>query len=327
MVYAHPVEPHEDIDAGKSDGSDQEQPQRFTWHHSTPAPERRSSHWEPLCEEIKEEVKREEDIVAVFPHLGRKRQREEANREADSSYQQHSDRNDEPTTGILGARGALTNASKSITFDMLQPHFERPLQAAAEHFGICTTLLKKICRKCGINKWPYRKVHSLRKSIETMRQQVQYFDGGEQEHYVQNLRKANASLAYLLRTGNEPVGSDSPPVADQPSPEWKPQYNGVEEVTSSENFVDRDEGSQQSRRYQVSSFQSRTSQSAAGVHPMMDQHPVRTVSVRSSNVQPQTMIPNLTAQRALPPLSFILNRPRPMSDSPTRSQDERHFQR
>lgn len=31
-------------------------------------------------------------------------------------------------------------------------------QQVAESFGMCSTLLKKICRRNGINRWPYRQV-------------------------------------------------------------------------------------------------------------------------------------------------------------------------
>ena len=43
-----------------------------------------------------------------------------------------------------------------ITRDILTENFSMPLHAAADHMGICITALKKVCRKFGIQKWPYR---------------------------------------------------------------------------------------------------------------------------------------------------------------------------
>lgn len=99
----------------------------------------------------------------------------------------------------------ITNASRDITFNMLRPHFNRPLQEAAGHFGVCTTLLKKICRKNGIAKWPYRHICGLHKSIASLKQQVQYFDGKEKKSYAEQLRKLEIDLESHQQTGTEPT--------------------------------------------------------------------------------------------------------------------------
>lgn len=99
----------------------------------------------------------------------------------------------------------ITNASRDITFNMLRPHFNRPLQEAAQHFGVCTTLLKKICRKNGIARWPYRHICGLHKSIASLKQQVQYFDGKEKKSYAEQLRKLEIDLESHQQTGTEPT--------------------------------------------------------------------------------------------------------------------------
>lgn len=96
----------------------------------------------------------------------------------------------------------ITNASRNITFAMLQPHFERPLQEAALHFGVCTTLLKNICRKNGIKNWPFRRICGLHKSIASMEKQVHYFDGEQKRSYADQLYKLQLELAAYKRTGN-----------------------------------------------------------------------------------------------------------------------------
>jgi hypothetical protein len=105
----------------------------------------------------------------------------------------------------LPAVRPIANASRNIKFGMLQPHFERPLQEAALKFGVCTTLLKKICRKNGIANWPFRKICGLRKSIASMEKQVQYFDGEQKQAYAEQLRKLQVELEAYRRIGMAPT--------------------------------------------------------------------------------------------------------------------------
>ncbi|KAI9914437.1 hypothetical protein PsorP6_006980 [Peronosclerospora sorghi] len=97
----------------------------------------------------------------------------------------------------------LGNATRDISLDMLQAQFERPLQQAAARFGVCTTLLKKVCRRHGINNWPYRKIAGLRKSIESMTKQVQYFEGEQKRAYADQLKKLEMDLQAYIRTGRK----------------------------------------------------------------------------------------------------------------------------
>lgn len=89
-------------------------------------------------------------------------------------------------------------ASHSITLEMLRPHFEEPLAQVAKTFGICVTLLKKICRKHGLSRWPHRQITGLRKSIASMEHAIGYFEGERRDAYAQQLRKQKTKLALLL---------------------------------------------------------------------------------------------------------------------------------
>ena len=48
--------------------------------------------------------------------------------------------------------------SKNISFDELSKFFHLPINQVAKELGVCATILKKICRKNGIPRWPHRKV-------------------------------------------------------------------------------------------------------------------------------------------------------------------------
>jgi hypothetical protein len=45
-----------------------------------------------------------------------------------------------------------------ITAELLQACYDMPLVHAAKKLGICATALKKVCRKLGIHKWPYKEM-------------------------------------------------------------------------------------------------------------------------------------------------------------------------
>jgi hypothetical protein len=60
------------------------------------------------------------------------------------------------------------SSAQTMDFDQLSSFFHLPINDASKELGICTTLLKKICRRNGIARWPYRKIRSLDKRIATL---------------------------------------------------------------------------------------------------------------------------------------------------------------
>ncbi|EKX41674.1 hypothetical protein GUITHDRAFT_141912 [Guillardia theta CCMP2712] len=62
-----------------------------------------------------------------------------------------------------------------ITAELLETCFEMPLVAAANKLGICATALKKVCRKLGIHKWPYKE---MKPSLSLCRNQVEWYKVG-----------------------------------------------------------------------------------------------------------------------------------------------------
>ena len=55
-------------------------------------------------------------------------------------------------------RKCAESAPVIITAELLQSYYGMPLVRAAKKLGICTTALKKVCRKLGIHKWPYKEM-------------------------------------------------------------------------------------------------------------------------------------------------------------------------
>jgi len=81
--------------------------------------------------------------------------------------------------------------SKNISFDELSKYFHLPINQVAKELGVCATILKKICRKNGIPRWPHRKIKSLDKMIANLEVNLSKNRNGEEEdlnHEVELLR-------------------------------------------------------------------------------------------------------------------------------------------
>ncbi|POM80697.1 Hypothetical protein PHPALM_1435 [Phytophthora palmivora] len=58
--------------------------------------------------------------------------------------------------------------SPACNFEAFSLHFHLPLKVAAERIGVRATAFKKRCRAIGIRHWPYRKVRSLKRSLQEL---------------------------------------------------------------------------------------------------------------------------------------------------------------
>jgi len=52
-----------------------------------------------------------------------------------------------------GGRGPVV-----LTLELLEQFYGMPLHVAAKRLGICQTAIKKVCRRLGIKKWPYKEM-------------------------------------------------------------------------------------------------------------------------------------------------------------------------
>jgi hypothetical protein len=55
--------------------------------------------------------------------------------------------------------------ASDITREELANYFNMPSEEAAHKLGVGLTCLKRICRKHGVSRWPYRKLKSLDRLI------------------------------------------------------------------------------------------------------------------------------------------------------------------
>ncbi|KAG7398245.1 hypothetical protein PHYBOEH_011418 [Phytophthora boehmeriae] len=88
----------------------------------------------------------------------------------------------------------------TCNFTALSRHFHLPLKVAAEKFGVRATAFKKRCRAIGIRHWPYRKVRSLKRSLQELEQcQQQAQDGSGPPLTDKQLRQHAGYQSQLTR--------------------------------------------------------------------------------------------------------------------------------
>ncbi|KAG7385945.1 hypothetical protein PHYPSEUDO_000907 [Phytophthora pseudosyringae] len=88
----------------------------------------------------------------------------------------------------------------TCNFTALSRHFHLPLKVAAEKFGVRATAFKKRCRAIGIRHWPYRKVRSLKRSLQELEQcQQQAQDGAGPPLSDKQLRQFAGYQSQLKR--------------------------------------------------------------------------------------------------------------------------------
>jgi len=74
---------------------------------------------------------------------------------------------------IRRKRGKRTFCKPStLTQEMVSRYFHLPMKQAAKELRIGEAPLKRVCRRLGINRWPYRKLQSW----ERLAEDVQQFD-------------------------------------------------------------------------------------------------------------------------------------------------------
>jgi hypothetical protein len=89
---------------------------------------------------------------------------------------------------------AATHA-KSLQLKELQTCFHLPMAEAAKNLKVCSTVLKKICRKYGISRWPYRQIRKIDKAIIDLSSILS--SDGVNEPQANGVRKKVASLKKL----------------------------------------------------------------------------------------------------------------------------------
>ncbi|TYZ66733.1 hypothetical protein PybrP1_005645 [[Pythium] brassicae (nom. inval.)] len=89
-----------------------------------------------------------------------------------------------------------------VQLDDLRSCFNMPIAAVARKFGICATLLKKICRRHGIQRWPHRQIRSLQKSIDMLRESLAVAKGSNQDYIAKKIAAFEYTLECIMLDPN-----------------------------------------------------------------------------------------------------------------------------
>ncbi|RHY35433.1 hypothetical protein DYB32_000090 [Aphanomyces invadans] len=97
------------------------------------------------------------------------------------------------------------HATKFISIEELREHFDQPIVEVARYFGICITLMKKVCRRNGIKRWPHRQIRSLTKSISSMEAAMMTATGAEREKYEGQIQTLKMKRDAVIADPNKEV--------------------------------------------------------------------------------------------------------------------------
>ena len=89
-----------------------------------------------------------------------------------------------------------------VELEDLRKCFNMPIAAVARKFGICATLLKKICRRHGIQRWPHRQIRSLQKSIDMLKDSLSNAKGSNRDYIQKKIAAFEYTLECIMRDPN-----------------------------------------------------------------------------------------------------------------------------
>ncbi|ETO73723.1 hypothetical protein F444_10340 [Phytophthora nicotianae P1976] len=108
-----------------------------------------------------------------------------------------------PTRAVTATpRGSSKRYGPVVQLEDLRECFNMPIAAVARKFGICATLLKKICRRHGIQRWPHRQIRSLQKSIDMLRESLSVAKGTNKEYIAKKIAAFEYTLECIMQDPN-----------------------------------------------------------------------------------------------------------------------------
>jgi len=92
----------------------------------------------------------------------------------------------------------------ALELKQLRPLFRIPRDIVAKRLGICVTLFKKICRRHGVEQWPYRKLKTLDSKIRSLVEQMEASSDEEvRSHNRTGSRKKSYIQSQIIQLENE----------------------------------------------------------------------------------------------------------------------------
>lgn len=118
-----------------------------------------------------------------------------------------SEERDSGAEGPPSGEGRQLTLLKTFTMEKLRRYFHLPINEVAKQLGVCTTVLKKICRRNNIRRWPYRQIRSITESIQSTQiaGQSETLSDRDKLRYQSQILHLQHTLELLLQDPNAPV--------------------------------------------------------------------------------------------------------------------------
>ncbi|KAF5749153.1 hypothetical protein HS088_TW04G01116 [Tripterygium wilfordii] len=88
--------------------------------------------------------------------------------------------------------------AKKMKLKDLKDVFHLPINKASEEVDLCPTVVKKICRREGLNRWPHRKIKSIEKQIENYKPMLASMHANERLEAEQEILKLEQEVADIM---------------------------------------------------------------------------------------------------------------------------------
>ncbi|XP_057739101.1 uncharacterized protein LOC130956088 isoform X1 [Arachis stenosperma] len=92
-----------------------------------------------------------------------------------------------------------------MKLDDFAPYFHFPIEEASRQMNICPTVVKKICRKEGLSRWPYRKIKSTVRQISQLKRTMESKDERSKARIQAEIYRLHLKLREIC-AGRYPSG-------------------------------------------------------------------------------------------------------------------------
>ncbi|CAI5709221.1 unnamed protein product [Peronospora destructor] len=96
----------------------------------------------------------------------------------------------------------MTSTSADFELSELQKYYHLPLREAARRLGSCEAVVKRVCRRKQIQRWPYRQVSSKLIKIQHLCKYMAHMSDAEQKARIQQKIK-QLTQEYLELVGGQ----------------------------------------------------------------------------------------------------------------------------
>ncbi|XWS61999.1 hypothetical protein CRYUN_Cryun07bG0173200 [Craigia yunnanensis] len=76
--------------------------------------------------------------------------------------------------------------TRNLTLKEIENYFHLPIEEAAKKMEFSATVVKKICRKFGVARWPHRKIQSKEKKISNWASRLAAIDDHQERVRAEN---------------------------------------------------------------------------------------------------------------------------------------------